>query len=70
MIHKGILRYIDIGAGGWQLECANGTIFTLYGDIPDHLKNKKVIVKAQKVEGFGFMMSSQEALEVISIKAQ
>ena len=70
MIHKGILRYVDLGAGGWQLECANGTVFVLYGDIPDNLKDKHVVVTAKKTEGFGFMMSSQQALEVISIQAK
>ena len=68
MTYKGMLRYIDLGAGGWQLECDNGTTFILYGDIPNHFKDKKVILTAQKAEGFGFMMSDQQALEVLSIK--
>ena len=70
MIHKGILRYVDIGTGGWQLECSDGSTFMLYGDIPNNLKDKKVIVKAQQIEGMGFMMSSPQALEVLSIQAQ
>jgi|GEM_PF-5725111 len=67
-MYTGILRYADIGAGGWQLECSDGKTYTLYGEIPPALKNKKVQIQAKPMQGMGFMMSG-EMLSVESISA-
>ena len=56
-MYTGILRHTDIGAGGWSLEASDGTTYTLVGDIPQTLRNKRVIIKAKPMQGMGFMMS-------------
>lgn len=56
-MYTGTLRYHDIGAGGWSLEATDGTTYTLIGEIPHHLSNKLVTLKAKPMQGMGFMMS-------------
>ena len=67
-MYTGILRYVDLGAGGWQLECSDGSTYTLIGSIPSALKDKKVRIQAKPIQGMGFMMSG-EALQVETITA-
>ena len=67
MTLKGTLRYVDIGAGGWKLECADGSVYNLYGTIPPELANTTVIVTGKESEGFGFLMNSSKSFEVESI---
>ena len=56
-MYTGILRYSDIGTGGWSLECSDGVTYTLMGAIPQQLEDKQVSIKAKPIEGMGFMMS-------------
>ena len=56
MQYKGTLRYIDIGSGGWKLECENGELYALDGSIPAELKNKKVLITAKPTQSMGFLM--------------
>tara|TARA_B100000683_G_scaffold173731_1_gene167351 strand:+ start:348 stop:554 length:207 start_codon:yes stop_codon:yes gene_type:complete len=56
-MYTGILRYSDIGTGGWSLECSDGITYTLMGTIPKHLHNKQVSIKAKPMQGMGFMMN-------------
>lgn len=56
-MYIGILRYSDIGTGGWSLEASDGVIYVLMGAIPQHLENKQVSIKAKPMQGMGFMMS-------------
>ncbi|MBM75451.1 MAG: hypothetical protein CMK59_08610 [Proteobacteria bacterium] len=63
--HRGILKWVDLGMGGWQLVTKSGTI-DLYGDIPQNLNGQKVVVKGTPVSG-GLMMSSSSALRVHNI---
>ena len=56
-MYTGTLRYNDIGAGGWSLETEDGTVYSLSGTIPEHLRDKKVALKAKPMHGMGFMMS-------------
>ena len=65
--HRGILKWIDVGMGGWQLATASGDI-DLYGDIPQSLKGKQVVVRGEPVSS-GIMMTSAQALRVHSIVA-
>ena len=65
--YSGILIRIDMGAGGWQLQTANG-IFNLFGPIPTELANKKVVVQGKPTESMGFLMNNQPAIEVHSVK--
>ena len=67
-MYTGILRYVDLGAGGWQLECSDGRTYTLVGNIPSQLKDQKVHVRAKPMPGMGFVMSG-EALQVEKISA-
>lgn len=56
-MYTGFIRYSDIGAGGWSLESSDGTIYHLIGDIPQHVHDKKVTLKAKPMQGMGFMMT-------------
>ena len=56
-MYTGTLRYSDIGAGGWSFEGVDGTTYTLIGDIPQRLNNKRVSLKAKPMQGMGFMMN-------------
>ena len=56
-MYTGILRYSDIGTGGWSLEASDGVTYVLMGTIPQHLENKQVSIKAKPMQGMGFMMS-------------
>ena len=56
-MYTGVLRYSDIGTGGWSLEGSDGVTYTLMGTIPQHLNNKQVSIKAKPMQGMGFMMS-------------
>ena len=67
MTYTGILRYVDIGSGGWELECSDGTTYTLYGTIPTDLINQHVYLKAKPMAGMGFIMAGN-ALEVEHIR--
>ena len=67
-MYTGTLRYNDIGAGGWSLETGDGTVYSLSGNIPQHLENKKVVLKAKPMQGMGFLMSGP-ILEVQEITA-
>ena len=67
-IYEGILKRIDIGAGGWQLLCTDGTTYDLYGDIPQEFQDQKVKIKAQSAAGVGFMMGGGQALSVSAIE--
>jgi len=67
-MYTGILRYVDIGAGGWTLESSNGETYTLFGNIPSSLTDKKVQIQAKPIQGMGFMMNGA-SLQVESIKA-
>lgn len=61
-MYTGTLRYTDIGTGGWSLEASDGATYTLVGDIPPHLKNKHVSIKAKPMQGMGFMMNGPALL--------
>ena len=63
----GILRQVDIGAGGWKLECSDGSSYDLYGAIPPELVNKRVIVTGTLSEGFGVLRTASQSLQVDSI---
>ena len=67
-MYTGILRYVDIGTGGWRLETSSGKTYSLFGKIPSSLTDKKVQIQAKPIQGMGFMMSG-ESLQVESIKA-
>ena len=67
MTLKGTLKYVDIGAGGWKLECLDGRVYDLYGTIPAELANQVVVVTGKESEGFGFLMNSAKSFEVESI---
>ena len=56
-MYTGILRYNDIGPGGWSLESSNGVTYSLIGDIASHFQNKQVSLRAKPMQGMGFMMS-------------
>ena len=56
-MYTGILRYSDIGSGGWSLESSDGVTYTLIGDIASHFQNKQVSLKAKPMQGMGFMMN-------------
>ena len=66
MKYTGTLRYVDIGSGGWKLECTDGQSYDLYGEIPQEFQNKSVTLSAKPMQGMGFMMSGQ-ALSVQNI---
>ena len=65
--HRGTLKWVDIGMGGWQLITASGSI-DLYGDVPQSLKGKQVVVRGEPVSS-GIMMTSAQAIRVHSIVA-
>lgn len=67
MTYTGILRYVDIGTGGWTLECTDGNTYTLYGSIPTELANQQVTLTAKPMQGMGFMMVG-DALQVEHIR--
>ena len=67
-IYHGVLKKLDLGAGGWQLHCNDGSIYDLYGDIPANLQDKKVKVKASTIAGAGFLMSGSPKLSVDTIE--
>ena len=67
MEYTGILRKVDLGSGGWRLECSDGKSYDLTGEVSSEYENKNVTVKAKPIEGMGFMMGEQ-ILEVESIK--
>ena len=50
-MYTGILRYSDIGSGGWSLESSDGVTYTLIGDIASHFQNKQVSLKAKPMQG-------------------
>ena len=63
----GTLRRVDLGPGTWVLESQDGTQYTLHGDIPASLCDKKVQVEGTPSTGFGFGMAG-EAIAVKTIK--
>ena len=63
--HRGILRRVNVGMGGWKLVTKSGDV-DLYGDIPHSLKDKQVVVCGEPVSG-GIMMTSDRAIRVRSI---
>jgi hypothetical protein len=67
MTYTGILQYVDIGSGGWKLICDDGQSYDLYGEIPQELNNKTVILKAKPMQGMGLMMG-ESALSVEQIE--
>ena len=67
MTYTGILRYVDIGSGGWKLTCSDGQTYDLYGEIPQKFNNKTVTLTAKPMQGMGFMMTGT-ALSVEKIE--
>ena len=65
--HRGILKWVNVGMGGWKLVTNSGDV-DLYGDIPQSLKERQVIVKGEPVNS-GIMMTSTRAIRVHSIVA-
>ena len=68
MEYTGVLKRVDLGSGGWRLECSDGNSYDLSGEIPSEYENKKVTVKAKPMQGMGFMMGGQ-ILDVENIKS-
>ncbi|MEC7984766.1 MAG: hypothetical protein VX278_06360 [Myxococcota bacterium] len=66
-VYNGVLKKKDIGAGGWQLVCKDGSVYDLYGNIPQELQNQTVNVKASATGGTGFLMGGP-ALSVTKIE--
>ena len=66
--YHGVLKRVDLGAGGWQLVCSDGAIYDLYGDIPSELQNQTVKVQASTTAGAGFLMGGNVSLMVSKIE--
>jgi hypothetical protein len=50
----GTLRFADIGMGAWVLETADGKKVSLYGQVPDALRDRRVTVSGKEAEAMGF----------------
>jgi hypothetical protein len=64
---EGILRHADLGGGAWVLETSDGERIALYGDVPKTLAGKAVQVHGKLIDGMGFAMVGERAVEVSSV---
>lgn len=67
---EGKLRRMDLGTGAWVLETGDGKLVALYGDVPAQLDGKHVEVRGRAVDGMGFAMVGEQAVEVSSVRAR
>jgi hypothetical protein len=68
MTWQGMLRWENLGTGGWVLE-SDGRKVQLVGDVPAALNGKRVVVQGRTLEGgMGFLMAGDQMVQVSQIR--
>ena len=63
----GVLKRIDLGAGGWCLEAVSGSVFELYGEIDMRYADQRVSITGVLKTVHGFLMTGEESIEVSEV---
>lgn len=70
MTWTGTLEFADFGPGAWVLKTDDGKKVALYGDIPDSLRDQRVVVEGREIDAMGFAMVGSASVEVSRVRAE